>query len=201
MDVDPENRLLWRMNPRRLEAEAIRDAVLAVSGSLDVEPANGSIVTTVGNGDIGRNLKTEQFTTNDTKRSVYLPIVRGVVPEMLQIFDFPEPSIIAGSRDVTTVPTQALYMMNSPFVVAQSQQMAKRLLSEQNDDAQRISLAYELTTGRPASNEEIQRSLAFLDIAGEVDAGKTSKQQDSTENAWAGFCQVLLASAEFRYIQ
>ncbi|HIE99791.1 MAG TPA: DUF1553 domain-containing protein, partial [Fuerstia sp.] len=87
---DPENRLLWRMSPRRLEAEALRDAVLAVSGTLDLSPAVKSIVTKVGNGDIGRTLKTGSFAVDHTKRSVYLPIVRGVVPEMLRIFDFPE---------------------------------------------------------------------------------------------------------------
>ena len=200
-DVDPENRLLWRMNPRRLEAEAVRDAVLAVSGTLDVSPGEKSIVSKVGNGDIGRNLKTDQFATSHTKRSVYLPIVRGVVPEMLQIFDFPEPSIIAGTRDVTTVPTQALYMMNSPFVVEQSQTMADRLLTERDDDADRISLGYQLALGRPANDNEIERSLTFISSACEAGADNRKSEQDSRRRAWAGFCQVLLASAEFRYLE
>ena len=77
------------MNPRRLEAEALRDAVMAVSGTLDLSPAEKSIVSKVGNGDIGRTLKTGSFVVDHTKRSVYLPIVRGVVPEMLQNFRLP----------------------------------------------------------------------------------------------------------------
>jgi len=201
LDLDPENRLLWRMSPRRLEAEALRDAVLSVSGTLDLSPAEKSVVTKIGNGDIGRTLKTGSFTVNDTKRSVYLPIVRGVVPEMLQVFDFPEPSIIAGSRDVTTVPTQALYMMNSPFVVEQSREMADRLLTERDDDADRIDLGYQLALGRSATSQEIERSLTFIDTACEAVADNQQKQQDSKLKAWAGFCQVMLASAEFRYLE
>ena len=143
------------MNPRRLEAEALRDAVLAVSGTLDLSPGEKSIVQTVGNGDVGRNLRPDQFDSSDPKRSIYLPIVRGVVPEMLRVFDFPEPSIIAGARDVTTVPTQALYMMNSPFVTQQSSEMAARLLESDNSDEGRIRFAYELALSRPATDAEV----------------------------------------------
>ncbi len=201
MDVDPENRLLWRMSPRRLEAEALRDAVLAVSGTLDLSPAEKSVVSKVGNGDIGRTLKTGLFAVDHTKRSVYLPIVRGVVPEMLRIFDFPEPSIIAGSRDVTTIPTQALYMMNSPFVVEQSREMADRLLTERDDDTDRIDLGYWLALGRSATSQEIARSLTFIDTTCEAIADDQRTQQDARHMAWAGFCQVMLASAEFRYLE
>ena len=201
LEADPENRWLWRMNPRRLEAEALRDAVLAVSGTLDLSPAEKSVVTKIGNGDIGRTLKTNSFAVDHTKRSVYLPIVRGVVPEMLRIFDFPEPSIIAGSRDVTTVPTQALYMMNSPFVVEQSSEMADRLLAERDDDAGRIDLAYQLSLGRSATRQEIERSLTFIDEACETDDDDKQQQPNSEQQAWAGFCQVMLASAEFRYLE
>lgn len=201
LEADPENRWLWRMNPRRLEAEALRDAVLAVSGTLDLSPAEKSVVTKIGNGDIGRTLKTNSFAVDHTKRSVYLPIVRGVVPEMLRIFDFPEPSIIAGSRDVTTVPTQALYMMNSPFVVEQSQKMADRLLTERDEDAGRIDLAYQLSLGRSATSLEIERSLIFIDEACAADDDNQRQRPDSEQKAWAGFCQVVLASAEFRYLE
>ena len=185
------------MNPRRLEAEALRDAVLAVSGTLDLSPGEKSIVQTVGNGDVGRSLRPAQFSSPHTKRSVYLPIVRGVVPEMLRVFDFPEPSIIAGARDVTTVPTQALYMMNSPFVTQQSTEMADRLMEERDSDAERIRYAYELALCRAATGPEVERSLEFIAAA----CDRNSNQKDSEAIAWAGFCQVLLASAEFRYLE
>ncbi|HAD61818.1 MAG TPA: hypothetical protein DCG12_21480 [Planctomycetaceae bacterium] len=197
IERDPQNRLLWRMNPRRLEAEALRDAVLAVSGTLDLSPGEKSIVQTVGNGDVGRNLRPDQFDSSDPKRSIYLPIVRGVVPEMLRVFDFPEPSIIAGARDVTTVPTQALYMMNSPFVTQQSSEMAARLLESDNSDEGRIRFAYELALSRPATDAEVERSLDFITTASE----KNAQEEESEMTAWAGFCQVLLASAEFRYLE
>ncbi len=137
--ADPDNNLLWRQNQRRLEAEALRDAMLVASGEIDLTPGVGSIVAQVGDGDIGRNLRGSQFATNDTKRSVYLPIVRNELPEALQVFDFPEPSIIAGQRDVTTVPTQALYMMNSPFVLDRSKALAQRVLQDESLDKRRRS--------------------------------------------------------------
>lgn len=198
--ADPQNRLLWRMNQRRLEGEAIRDAILMASGQIDLTPGEKSIVTKIGDGDIGRGINPSRFKVNNTKRSVYLPIVRGAVPEMLRVFDFPEPSIIAGQRDVTTVPTQALYMMNSPFVVEQSQQMAKRILAKQQlDDSDRINLAYQLALCRPASADEISRSLEFIEQA--TAAANGGESEDESESAWAGFCQVLFASGEFRYVE
>ena len=116
---------------------------------------------------------------------------------MLRVFDFPEPSIIAGARDVTTVPTQALYMMNSPFVTQQSSEMAARLLESDNSDEGRIRFAYELALSRPATDAEVERSLDFITTASE----KNAQEEESEMTAWAGFCQVLLASAEFRYLE
>ena len=198
--IDPQNRLLWRMNQRRLEAEAIRDSILVASGQIDLTPGEKSIVTKIGDGDIGRGIDPSRFTVNDTKRSVYLPIVRGAVPEMLRVFDFPEPSIISGQRDVTTVPTQALYMMNSPFVVEQSQYMAKRILADrQLDDSDRVNLAYQLALCRRASADEISRSLEFIEQA--TVAANGGESENESESAWAGFCQVLFASGEFRYVE
>ncbi|GIW81641.1 MAG: hypothetical protein KatS3mg105_3448 [Gemmatales bacterium] len=192
-EVDPQNRLLSRMNHRRLEAEAIRDAMLAVSGQLDLEPAKGSIVESIGNGDVGRTIQPSRFEIESNKRSVYLPIVRSAVPEMLRTFDFPEPSIVFGQRDVTTVPTQALYMMNSPFVIEQSKHFAQRLLNKEGlQDDERVDLAYRLAFSRPASAAEKAKSLAFV--------AEATKSADRNK-AWTGFCQALLASAEFRYIE
>jgi len=196
--VDPENQLLWRANHRRLEAEAIRDAILAASGQLDRAPGDKSVVATVGDGDIGRSIQPARFAVDSVKRSVYLPIVRSAVPEALRVFDFPEPSIISGQRDVTTVPTQALFMMNSEFVLQQSRHMATRVISGAETNSDRVTLAYRLTLCREPSKAEIQRAVEFIE--------QTSAQAEETEvkdnmKAWSGFCQVLVASAEFRYIE
>lgn len=198
-NVDSENRLLWRANHRRLEVESIRDAMLAASGQLDLQPGQKSVVLTVGNGDIGRNLNVSSFQTVSRKRSVYLPIVRGAVPEMLRVFDFPEPSIIAGQRDQTTVPTQALFMMNSSFVVKQAEHFATRLLSEAGmGEDERLNLAYQLAFGRLPTEVENAKSLEFLENAR---ASLGGKGEDVETRAWTGLAQALFAAAEFRYIE
>jgi hypothetical protein len=198
--ADPDNNLLWHQNQRRLEAEALRDAMLVASGEIDLTPGVGSVVAQVGDGDIGRNLRAEQFTTDDAKRSVYLPIIRNEIPEALQVFDFPEPSIIAGQRDVTTVPTQALYMLNSPFVLDRSKALAQRVLGEEGlkNDAERVSRAFRHALCREPSPEELASAEKFI---AETVALSANQDMDARLKAWMGFTHVLLASSEFRYLQ
>jgi hypothetical protein len=199
--IDPANHLLWRANHRRLEAESIRDAMLVVSGNLDAEPAQGSAVLTAGNGIIGRSLKVDGFASDDTKRSVYLPIVRGYVPEILKVFDFPEPSMIYGSRDVTTVATQALYMMNSDFVTAQAEAFAQRLLDDDDlNDKARVDRAWQIALARLPSEAERNDALAF--VAQTTQSFESSEPESvRTTMAWTSLAQSLFASAEFRYVE
>lgn len=112
---DPANELLWRSSRRRLDVEALRDAMLAASGKLDLAPPERSRVAEIGNGEVGRGINTKPLEREFLNRSVYMPILRTALPEILALFDFPEPSIVVGRRDVTTVPTQALFFMNNPF--------------------------------------------------------------------------------------
>ena len=195
--LDPDNLLLWKMNHRRLEAEAIRDAMLLASGQLDLLPAQGSTVQAVGDGDVGRGAIADRLAVRSRKRSVYLPIVRGLVPEMLRTFDFPDPSMVFGQRDVTTVPSQSLFMMNSDFVIQQSQHFARRLLAVELEDDQRVELAYRLALSRSPSPEELMAAERFLVAACE--------QQDSEPSAqvepWTAFCQTLYGCSEFRYLE
>ena len=201
MEIDPDNRLLWRMNQRRLEAEAIRDAMLLASGQLDLRSQTGSQVQRLGEGIIGRNIRTTSFDENSLVRSVYLPIVRGAVPEMLSLFDFPEPSIIGGARSVTTVPTQALFMMNSPSVLECASKLAQRLTALSDDPRQRVRQAYALTISREPSDEELDRAIQFVAETREmIREGKGHSEHEAESIAWAGFCQSLIASAEFRYL-
>ena len=188
------------MNQRRLEAEAIRDAMLMVSGELDLNAKRGSAVEKMGEGIIGRNLKTEGL-SEERCRSIYLPIVRGAVPEMLSLFDFPEPSIVGGARNVTTVPTQALYMMNSAEVLQNSAKLADRILASRDSAEERIQYAYGLVLARDAKPGEVKRALEFLS-----ETERTLKQienkssEQSQKTAWTGVCQALYASSEFRYL-
>ncbi len=193
-EVDPDNNLLWKMNQRRLEAEAIRDAILQTAGQLDLTPGKGSVVETIGDGDVGRNIRTDRFVVASRQRSVYLPIVRGALPEMLQVFDFPDPSIIFGQREVTTVPTQALFMLNNAFVLEQAAHFAQRISADEKLDAdQRIGLAYRLALSRRPTSEELSAAKQYLQNA-------SQKNKPISKPAWSRFCQALLASADFRYL-
>ncbi len=197
-DADPENRLLWRMSPRRLEAEAIRDAVLSASGGIDLNRPTGSPVIGLPPVDLGRGRSYVNTSDRTARaRSVYLPIVRGLVPDVLDVFDFADPTLVTGNRDVTTVPAQALFMMNSPFVFEQAQAMAARLLAERpGSDAARIDRAYALALGRPPTTAERERTLSFVrSVKEESRGGKGATPAE----AWTVFCQARLSSAEVRY--
>ena len=201
--IDPENNFVWRARHRRLEVEAIRDAMLLASGQLDLtRPDHGSVVNQLGDAEVGRGLDPKKFNTVMTKRSVYLPIIRTVVPEMLQVFDFPEPSNISGQREVTTVATQALYLMNSPFALDQAEEFAKRVLAKRElDEGVRVDLAYEIALSRKPSSTEREAAVNF---ATEVATSLASQRQASDIaqlKAWTALCQALYASAEFRYVE
>jgi cytochrome c553 len=197
---DPDNILVWRMNRRRLEAEAIRDAILAIGGNLDLTRPKGSPVQELS-GEIGRRAKTESLLRENRYRSAYLPIVRGLVPEVLNLFDGADPELVTGQRDVTTVAPQALYLMNAPLVLEQAEAAARRLLADRRlkDDAARLRHAFLLVLGRLPTPQQQDDALAFLsDFAQSMPRG-TSPDQRQVE-AWASLCQALIASAEFRYL-
>ena len=202
-EADPDNILVWRMTPRRLDAEAIRDGILAASGQLDRTPPYASLVAHVGDGYIGRGIKSSQFNVEASYRSVYLPIVRDYVPDVLAVFDFAEPTLVVAARDTTNVPSQALFMMNSPFVTAQSRALAKRLLAmAQYDHGQRIIMAYMLTLSRPPTPAEAARAGQYLTaFTPHTDSAASAAPAAASETAWANFCQALFACAEFRYLK
>jgi Protein of unknown function (DUF1553)/Protein of unknown function (DUF1549)/Planctomycete cytochrome C len=189
--VDPDNVLLWRMNPRRLEAEAIRDTILAVSGQLDRTPPKGGVVTATAGKKPKKQRAVASTGPKDRCRTVYLAVIRTAPHEFHRLFDAPDASLVVGQRDVTTVPAQALFFMNSSFVADQSRHLARGLLVAPNlDDAGRIDLAYRLALGRLPSTSERSRALAFVAKSGKKDQPA----------AWAPFCQALFACAEFRYV-
>jgi cytochrome c553 len=186
---DPDNRLGWRMSQRRLDAEAFRDATLAISGQLNLTPPKGS--NAIQSGGKGKTVSSKE--TNH--RSVYLGIIRGApLPESLSTFDVANPNVIVAQREETTVPSQALYLLNSPFVVEQSRATTRRLLARDSDDAERLDLAYRMFYARPATAREKDHALKYLTETAADLGGKRS-------DAWASLCQVLIASAEFRYLR
>lgn len=199
--IDPANRMVWRMSSRRLDAEEIRDGMLAVGGKLDRSPLRGSPAAGLPVVEI-RGGKFAEYLGDTDHRSVYLPILRDLVPPVLDLFDFAEPTMVIGSRDTTTVATQALFMMNDPFVTEQARRMAERVSTATGiDDAARVDLAYRLALSRPATAAEKTRTLRYV-AEFQHDAFFTLK--DGTKGtkglAWTSFCQALLGSAEFRYL-
>ncbi|MFO0965201.1 MAG: DUF1553 domain-containing protein [Gemmataceae bacterium] len=182
--IDPENRLLWKMNRQRLEAEAIRDTMLAVAGTLD--PAlhgPGMKAGTTAERDY-------QFT--DTRRSVYTPIFRNRLLELFEVFDFADPNTCNGRRTSSTVSTQALFLLNSPFVMEQARHAAERLLAEKGlSDKERLAKAYRDALGRPPSAAEEKLALAYLARA----------SADARAAAWERVYQVIFACIDFRYVE
>ncbi len=181
--ADPENRLLGRANRRRLDAESIRDTMLAVGGTLS-EPHGGASFPETLAADYG-------FKHTASCRSVYLPVFRNALPEMFEVFDFADPSMVVGRRTTSTVAPQALFLMNNPFVVTTAKQAAARLLADtQSSDDARVAQAYRLCLGRLPTTGERSVVAKFL----------TSHTADRTA-AWAGLFQALFASADFRYVE
>jgi hypothetical protein len=193
--ADPDNALVWRMTPGRLDAETIRDSILAVSGRLDPTPARGSAVAAAGDGPsiaprrLGMQLATAAV--DDRHRSVYLPVVRDNLPEVLDLFDAADPSLVSGERANTTVPAQALFLLNNPFVLRQADAAADRLLAAGGTDSDKVRLAYRLFFARPATDREVVAAEAFL---AKYPAGGRFR---SKREPWAALCQAMFASAEF----
>ncbi|MFM8470002.1 MAG: DUF1553 domain-containing protein [Limisphaerales bacterium] len=185
--VDPENKLFWRANRRKLDAESIRDTVLHVSGQLDLA-RGGPLIKAGTSADYG-------YKHTDTRRSVYSPVLRNSLPELFEAFDFADPSLVVGRRSDSTVAPQALFMMNHPWVIEQSQAAAKKLLAEKlDDDRTRVARAYRLILGRAPTDGEVTLALKYLPA--ESAANDSAKRAD----AWAHFCQALFASVDFRYL-
>lgn len=195
--VDPDNRFLWRVSKRRLQAEGIRDAMLAASGELDLARPVGSLVGRVI-GDkpislIGLNPKLPRDLDGSTCRSVYLPVIRDRLPEVLDLFDFAEPSLVTGQREVTNVPVQALYMMNSSFVEQRSRALANRIDQQSKVPVEQVQLAFVICFCREPEPEEIAASVAFLA------AGSSAGKNDTDVPAvLIDFCQALFCAGEFR---
>ena len=199
--ADPGDRLLWRHLPRRLDAEEIRDSMLAASGRLDLSRPAGSPAQDLKviemKSDGPEALRVEKEGRASRHRSVYLPLVRCLVPQSLEVFDFAAQGMVTGSRDTTTVAPQALYLLNDPFVREQARALATRLLGpDAKDAAPSIQAAYRLTLSREATAKEVERAAAYL--AAFEPSG--SKGKDSRAEAWSSLCQALLGSAEFRYL-
>ncbi len=170
---------------RRMEAEVFRDAVLSVSGSLNREAPGGPPPTVKAQdpspADIARNRETYE---DYPHRTVYLPVVRSHVYDFLSLLDFPNPTTPVGRRNSSTVATQALFMLNSPFLINKSAEIAAQLRSH-DDPLQELHLRF---FARPVTRDERREAAKFLKEAGD-------------DEAWALLCHTLLISNEFLYLR
>ena len=202
-EKDPENSLQWRHSPKKIDAEALRDAMLAASGNLDHNRPQGSDIALAGDTRVGGPRPPRGGTSRDLSknyRSVYLSTARDSLPEALALFDPADPNLVTGKREETNVPDQALYLMNNAFVIQQAEAMAKRLIAETDTPRERFTKAFLLCYGRPATKDEIEATMAFLQRF-QVTAGADSQNRnDISHLAFVSFCQSLLISAEFRYL-
>ncbi|MFN3653618.1 MAG: DUF1553 domain-containing protein [Armatimonadota bacterium] len=197
--ADPENRLFWRFNRRRLEVEAIRDSMLALSGRL--ERTMGGTLLRTKNFDYVTNDQSGNGAQYDApRRSLYLPVIRNAVFDVFQIFDFVEPSFLNGKRVSTTVAPQALFLLNGQFVLDQSKALAERMLKLPGDDGARVRTLYLEAFGRPAAAEEVTAAQQYLKAYADRLADEEKDPEARRQRAWQSLCQVVFAASEFIYV-
>lgn len=197
--ADPENYLLWRMNRRRLEAEAIRDSLLAIGGDLD-RTMGGSLLPTENRKYVTSTSNINVEIYNSPRRTIYLPIVRSAIFDYLTAFDFGDPSAMNGKRDRTTVAPQALFLMNSGLVAKESESLSKTLLAMPGDDAGRVRSAFERFYSRLPNDNELASSLEFISSYEKTLAERETGQDQQRPLAWKAFCRALMATNEFLYV-
>lgn len=209
--IDENNKLLWRMNARRLDFESMRDAMLLVSGELDRNAPTGSYVETLNVGQLSKRKHAFDYDSS-RHRSVYLPVMRNMLPDEMSYFDFPDGSETRGARSVTTVPTQSLFLLNSDFVLDRADATVLLLLQEQ-DNGDVARRAHQRMLGRMPSEQELEAIEAYVEqriddlqeraeqLAKEKPWKKRPDKSESPPRtvAWSEVIQAMFASAEFRY--
>lgn len=183
--VDPGNELLWKFHRKRLDAETMRDSILLLSGNLDEE---------AGGPSLPKGFKSEfgyQFTS--TKRSVYIPVFRNQLHEIFGAFDFANPNFVMGKRSQSNIPTQALFLMNSPFMHEESTAAAGRLFEETYaNNTERLRAAYRRVLCREPNSEEIALTLEYLE---------TEEAASDVLTAWSGLMRSLFSCVDFQYVR
>ena len=206
-EVDAANTLLWRANRRRIEVEAVRDTVLQLSGRLDRSRGGPSLPLTAQNVHTIAPffLEEDSVIGDDVKfrRTVYQPIMRGgqmTDLDILNLFDFADPDQVVGARASTTVPTQMLYLMNSPFLKTQAELLAERLVNDDAlDEAGRVKHVILRALSRPAGERDIQQARQFVsDFSAAL--AKSGRDAAAAElAAWTNYCHAIFVSSEFLY--
>lgn len=183
MQEDAENRLLWRANRRRMDAEVLRDSILFASGQLDPQ-AGGLTIRKITQYDLG-------YTFQTRRRSVYVPAFRNSMLELFEVFDIANPNMVTGHRNTSTLPTQALFLMNSPWVMEQSRAMAKSVCEQRAQDSERLKQVFLRLLGRPPSATEAKLANQYLESMNDIQNSKVR---------WQRLIHATIGSLDFRYI-
>jgi hypothetical protein len=198
---DPENRLLWRFHRLRMDVEVLRDSLLAISEQLDETPG-GTLLPTADRAYVTSTENKNPAIYGSHRRSIYLPVVRSALFQLFTAFDFADPSTLAGQRDQTTVAPQALFMMNSEFVLEQSRLIAQRLLQQTDlDQPARLRHLYRLAYSRDPSEGEVSRAAGYLDRIRGAMAQAGIAESDLDLKSWTSLSRAVLSANEFIYVE
>jgi len=213
IEKDPQNRLYARVEPRRMDGEAIRDSMLAISGELKDQLYGSPVPVHLtqfmeGRGRPGKSGPLD----GDGRRTIYLEVRRNFLHPMMLAFDTPIPFNAMGSRNVSNVPAQSLILMNDPFVVDQSAKWARRLVESVVDQNERLDQAFLAAIGRAPSTRERAECETMLDELMQADVSRAGAEADSggssgqmvepmnEQQAWAALCHVLWNSKSFVFV-
>lgn len=198
--IDPDNYYLWRTNPRRLDIEAWRDALLSVSGRLDpriggptLDTQSPAIKDRPEDDFFARLVGNDLDDPGNRRRTIYCIVSRYAPNPIAGLFDFPEPNVVCEMRNVTTIPQQQLFVLNSPFTLAMAKAFAARLTQSSPNETERLQIAWKLAYGRPPTPNEVALSREFLN----------SIPQDSLNDQmspWEQLCHSILCSNEFTFV-
>ena len=215
LEQDPDNRWLARMRPRAADAEVLHDSMLAAAGRLDRSRPKEPFFAAFHPYRDAELFSFKPFVTKEKMlshhRAAYLPVIRGTLPEALDLFDFASPDRSVAERNGSILPTQALYLMNNPRVTEWSAATARRSAGEGDrraGDADRVVWLFRTVLGRTPRADEVGRVLRFIGAAsdprGDGDGPVNSAhavEAANPEDRWADFCQMLFASVEHRLIR
>ncbi len=199
-NLDPENRLLHHFPMRRLEAEEVRDSLLAVAGLLDLNM--GGKTVPLRNRQFVFNHTSKDLTKYDSlRRALYLPIIRNNLYDLFQQFDYPDPAVSTGQRNSTIVSPQALLLMNSPLASQAATGLATRLQRLEGNLETRVRRAVALAYGRAARADDIQNARNFLAAADATLASQVEDPAKRERQAWELLCQAWMMTNEFLYLR
>lgn len=194
--IDPENRKLWRANRQRLTAEQLRDSLLAVSGQLQSSDA-GSPVKGMGQIVVDNKPDADAFAESESfVRTIYLPVIRNEVSPLLAVFDFADPDFVVGKREATTVPAQALILLNNKFLVSSAERTTDRMFREASpSDDQRVDWAAMQLWSRPVSSDERRQIIEYL-----TRERSSGTDESAQKMAWTRTIHAMMASTGLLFV-